>query len=525
MATTPSKPRPAASAACQITPEMVVLAKRMRFNPIRSLTPEVLSSQLDSWLVGHLRDFAITAEAIQRRDDTIQPALTKRLKAPARLSWSINILEGLNDAQKVRAAEHQAALQYFYDQVRVTSALEQNQRGNFRLLVRQMMESVAYRYAVHEIVWQPRIDPITGKPRLTAKLNYVPLWFFENTTSKLRFLPNAYGGLEGREMPEGEWLVTVGDGIMECLAVCYMFKQMSLKDWVGFNDIFGTPGIHALTDAAKDSPEWNVLAAAVEDFSQNWKALTNRGAELKLIEAKNSGQLPFPPLVERMDRAIATICRGADLSTMSAGSGEGSGASLQGDESDLLEEDDAETITEALEQLSVIVIKQLFGDDTPLAYVQIGVRTKKTTDESIKKMEFLAKHGVPVGKQYARQELGVPAPAEGEEVLTAPAAGPSPLQLVNAAVNDQVFPQRSLKEIIAAKREAFAPLAARLAEIIGMEDESEQDAALMKWQADLPRFLRDSGITEQEITAWINSMGTAYVSGAAEGREKIKPTS
>lgn len=524
------KTSPAASAptGSRFNSGLVTTIKRWRFNPIRGLTPDRLSRELDSFAVGCLTSFAMTADAIRRRDDVINPALTKREKAPARRNWSIQLVEGLDDSRKAAAEEHKEALQFFFDNLDVTSALEQDQRGGFRLLVRQMMQAVSMRYSVHETVWQPQIDPLSGKPRLTAQLIHAPLRLFEATTGRLRFLSQVYG-YEGQPMAAGEWLVTVGDGIIEPLAIAYMFKQMSLKDWVSYNDKFGMPGVHGKTDAAEDSPEWKALETAVEEFSQNWSAVTNRGADISLIETQAGTTLPFPPLVERMDRAIATICRGADLSTMSAGSGEGQGASVQGEETDLLEQDDALMINEALEPLSEFVINYLFGSDTPLAYLQIAVPKRKTTDDTIKKFAFLRDSGVPIGQEFARQELSVPAPAEDEEVLQRPAAPAFPppgegLRLANAAsaVNDLIFRKRASRAIMQAKADAMAPLADRLREIIGMDDETEQDAALVKWQADLPGFLRTHAITPEELDAWMRALSSEFVSGAAEGRAALK---
>jgi|GEM_PF-5264768 len=179
-------------------------------------------------------------------------------------------------------------------------------------------------------------------------------------------------------MADDEWLVTVGEGIMEPLSVAYMFKQLSLRDWVSYSEKFGTPGLLGKTNSAKDSPEWEALETAISEFSTDWAAVTSEGTSIELIEAKGgAGNLPFPPLVDRMDRAISTICRGADLSTMSASQGPGQGASVQGDEGDLLEQDDAAMITETLQQISRIVIRERFGDEQPLAYVQVVVPKKK----------------------------------------------------------------------------------------------------------------------------------------------------
>lgn len=517
---------------------MVTQLKRTQFNPIRGLTPELLSSQLDSFSVGRLTAFAMTADAIRRRDDVINPALSKREKAPARRSWSIQLVEGLSVGKTLKAEKHREALQYCFDNLEITSALEQNECGGFRLLVRQMMAAVGMKFSVHEIIWKPQIDQQSGQPGLTAKLVHAPLWLFENMSGRLRFLSQIYG-YEGQEMTPDEWLVTVGDGILEPLAVAYMFKQMSLKDWVSYNDKFGMPGIQGITDAAKDSPEWEALEDAVDQFSQDWAIVTNRGAEIKLIEARGGTSLPFQPLVERMDRAMATICRGADLSTMSAGAGSGQGASVQGEETDLLEEDDAEMVTEALAQLSKVVIEWTFGPGTtPLAFVQIVIPKKKTTDDTIKKLDFCATHGIPVGQSYVRQELGVPAPAKDEELITspAPAASPfgQPFNQLNAAnvaqpnARFEVFRSQALRQVTEAQAAALRPLTDRLSEILGIEDEATQDAALLKLQNDMPGLLKSINADPQLATVWQNIFATALVSGAtdaAQGQQKKTTTS
>ena len=44
-----------------------------------------------------------------------------------------------------------------------------------QLLIRQMMSSIGYKYAVHEIVWNPDIDAQSGKPTLSADMRFVPV--------------------------------------------------------------------------------------------------------------------------------------------------------------------------------------------------------------------------------------------------------------------------------------------------------------------------------------------------------------
>jgi phage gp29-like protein len=511
-----------------VTAELVRMAKRMRFNPISGLTPQTLSQHLDAFATGYLSSFALDQQAIKKRDDVICVALPKREKAVSRLGYAVHLIDGLDQSDaklKARAEQHQVALKYFFDHITVTSALEKNEKGGMRLLVRQMMEAVGFRYAVHEIVWQP--VTVEGKPQLTATFTYVPLQFFENTTGQLRFLKGYFGGSEGEPMEPDAWLVTVGEGIMEPLAVAWMFKQLSLKDWVAFNELLGTPIRIGTTSAAKDTPAWEALTEALDAIGQDFAAVVSEGSKIDFVDGSKGGVAgTFQPLVERMDRAIATICRGADLSTMSAGAGQGQGASLQGGETDLLQEDDAELMTETLLHVSRIVIRELFGpDETPLARVCITLPVKKDAAQTRANIETAVKHGLAVGQQFARDELGIPAPAEGEDVLATPApSGPFAAALANAAETGQVeaYHRTSLRDIQKAKATAFAGLVTRFEAALALPEPAAQDAALRALQADFPAIARLGLVTEAEVAAWVKSIGTRLVAGAVQAAQAQK---
>lgn len=202
-----------------ITPERVLFSLRARFNPLLSLTPQLLTSYLDSFRLGFFRNAALTWDAMERRDYKLQAVASKRKKAVARRGWEILTL---NDSPA--AQQQKLALEYFYNHLTATTALEENETGGLALLARQMMDAVGKRYAVHEIVWQPgagapasgpaATDGGTFQPSLTATFRFCPLWWFEGTRGHLRFLSTEFA-IYGNDMTPGDWLVTVGDGIME----------------------------------------------------------------------------------------------------------------------------------------------------------------------------------------------------------------------------------------------------------------------------------------------------------------------
>jgi hypothetical protein len=123
-----------------------------------------------------------------------------------------------------------------------------------------------------------------------------------------------------------------------------------------------------------------------------------------------------------MDRAIAALYRGADLSTISKG--EGLGASLQGEESDMLEADQCAEISEALhEQVDRLVIRYQCGDDEPLAYIWIEPVSKPDVASNTQIDDHLAKFGIRLSKRDMLQRYGRAEAADEADALEPPAQG------------------------------------------------------------------------------------------------------
>ena len=480
-----------------------------RFNPIRGLTPAKLARMLEDFDAGYMRDIAIAWQRMLERDDQLLTVHPKRVRATSRLPWQILPVD-----DSPEAGRHKEALEEFYNNLTVTSALDEDDRGGVRLLVKQMLSSVAMRYAVHEIVWQP----VPGS--LTAEFRFVPLEFFERRSGRLRFLATE-GALDGTDLEPGGWMITKGDGLMIGGCVAYMFKTMPLRAWVGFCEKFGTPGLHGKTSAAKDSAEWTALADALEAFGENLALITNDGVSLNPIELKNAGGNPHPLLVDRMDRAISRVWLGDDLSTMSRGQDAvGTNAQLKG--ADAITEDDAATVSETLQQyVDTPVLRMRFGAEKPLAYFSITLPKSDTTDQTIKRIETAQKFGVDLSKAFVRQELNLPEPDESDELIEDPPAPPSPFgapsparqPFGNDAGTDAAFRASALRDLAKAQAMANAALRTRFEEALGIDDDQERSSALMKLKQDLPRMLRAH---PELVAAWENIFGSAIVSGATE---------
>lgn len=477
-----------------LTPARVQMSLRMRFNPIRQLTPELLSSYLEQFRIGFFRNAALAWDAIERRDATVMSVAPKRKMSVSRHGYEVLTVD---DSPKAMAQKE--FLEHFYDNCSATTALEPDEEGGFSLLLRQMMDSVGKRYSVHEIIWQPKPDG-----NLSAKFIHCPLWWFEGTIGKLRYLLNEFS-VYGVDMQPGEWLITVGPGIMEACSVAYMYKNLSLRDWLSFSEKFGFPGILGKTQGALGSAEWNAMEEAVRNFASDWAAVTNSGNEIDLIEAKTTGQSPFQELVEMMDRRIVTLWRGSDLGTNSRSNG--TGASLQAGESEILEVDDAMMLTETLaRKVSRYALAWKFGNVTPLAYVKIKVAPQAATDMDLRIDQFLLSCGFPLSVRDAANRFSRPMPdgTDENELLTPPA---SPMQdnapaaanpvdtFANAASvaqqNNQaanILAENARNSILSALNDDVSHVIERINAILSIEDEAVFRAKLKAFIDDFPKL-------------------------------------
>lgn len=369
--------------ATRLPARTLTASARARFNPVRTLTPETLGRLLEGFHAGELRATALAWEAIEQRDDVLKAVASKRKKAPGRFGWEIEQLDNSDEAKA-----HADALDYFYRHLTAAHAVDGNEIGGFSLLTRQMMDAVGKRYAVHEVIWQPQPDG-----HLTARLAFVPLWFFENRTGRLRFLATE-GARDGVELEPGGWLLSTGEGLMEASSIAYLYKHLPLRDWLVYCERNGMPGVRGVTDALPGSAEWEAALEAVRDFGAEFHALMSRGTDIEPIDLSSRSALPYPGLVERMDTALVTLWRGTSMGTFTE---RGAGVTLQLREAKLIERDDAEHLSGLLQtQLDRWVLRYQFGHDTvPKARINVRHREAGLREEHVEDVREIIAEALP----------------------------------------------------------------------------------------------------------------------------------
>lgn len=385
-----------------ISANIYTRAASTRLNPIRNLRPETLSRALEAFENGRPAAAARIFEAILSRDDVICGLNLKRKKSVSRLEFEIVPLE---DSPKAR--EHQKTLRNFYSNVVAKSFCDGNEIGGLRLLISQMMDCAAMKYAVHKVEFSEERGGVCGT------FTQYPLWLFENTQKRLRLLEHEGQLTDGAELDPEEWLISRGDGLMFASSIAYLYKQLPMRDWLIYCERNGMPGIKAKTDAFPGTPQWESVCEAVRDFGAEFHAVFSEGTEMDAIDVSTRGELPYPALIERIDKMMSALWRGSDLSTISAA--DSVGASAQWYESTLIEEDDAANIAETLNrQIDPQIVKFAHGDDVPLAKFRLKLPDYGERKNELEIVERLCAVGLKPDPIELARQFAFPLASDGK---------------------------------------------------------------------------------------------------------------
>lgn len=392
----------------------VKVARRSRFNPLRSLTPQLLSSALDAHANGQLRDADTLWREMADRDDVLKGVKPKREKAVTRRKWEVVMVD-----DSAAAKAQKAALEYFWNHATGVDAFDRNDRGGFSAIARFILLAQSYRYSALHLVWKP------SPKGITAEFEWLPNAFFENISGSLRWLGPQGFGIEGTPLDPTNWLVCAGEGLMKPCSIAYGFKVLSYMDWISFNEKFGIPFIKATTNAAKDTEEWDNMVEMVEDFMNDGGGVFSEGSTVDLVSGGNAGSIPFPALIERCDRAMTALFLGSDLASMSRGGSGNSGASVQGGETVKIEADDCAWLSEQIQRVDKLVLDYTFGEDTEiLASTQVRGPVTRDSTRDLLIDQFLINNGVPVSLADLAERYERSLPDEGEQLVKPPKPEP-----------------------------------------------------------------------------------------------------
>src|SRR5205809_2681721 len=109
-----------------VSTERVVLSIKQRFNPTKGITADALSNAHDEFDRGNLRNAAMMWEVIEDRDDLVCRLPPEKKKNIARNGFEVVTFPKKGTDGYEQALKQKEVLEYFYDQIVVTHAIDNN---------------------------------------------------------------------------------------------------------------------------------------------------------------------------------------------------------------------------------------------------------------------------------------------------------------------------------------------------------------------------------------------------------------
>jgi len=288
--------------------------------------------------------------------------------------------------------------------------------------VSDMLDALAKGYSVVEIIWDK--SPGEWRPMDFRWRNQ--RFFRLSREDGETLLLKTDDEREGIELEPYKFIIhkpklksglPIRGGLARLAAWGFLFKNYTLKDWMGFLEVFGMPFRVGRYGASSSDEERRVLITALRDLSTDAAAIIPKEMEIEFIEAKGgAGNAVFASMAEYLDKQISKAVLGQTMTT-------DDGASLSQAK---IHENVRHDIARAdARQLAATLNRDLvrpfidinFGRQEKYPEIIFPVREERDLPGLTAALEKLVPLGLRVAEKEVREELGLSEPQPDDILL------------------------------------------------------------------------------------------------------------
>jgi len=295
-----------------------------------------------------------------------------------------------------------------------------------------MSQGVFRGYAVHEIVWKKQDQFLLPEKVIDRPQRR----FVFSTENELR-LKTRDNMMEGVELGDYKWLLTrhmpsftnpYGVALFSSCFWPYTFKHNGFKYFVKFCEKYGMPWALGKYPIGTPEPEQKQLLEGLQQMVEDAVGTAPEGGSIELIEAKHSGKPVQALLVDVCNREISKALTSQTLATEIQGEGSRAASETHREREESVNESDRILICDTMNQLFTWITELNIANANPPIF-----EFYEETEVSTEMVDMIdkARKFMPVPLTFAQERLQIPAPQDGEEVLTGggePAPPPDPNQ-------------------------------------------------------------------------------------------------
>ncbi len=299
---------------------------------------------------------------------------------------------------------------------------------NFDQTRQEILRAILYGYYAVEALWQATAATLKGTSGITIKklIAKHPRRFIFTPERELRLL-TLQNMIEGEQLPDRKFIVfTYGDsdnpygrGLGQKLWWPVWFKKNGVKFWLVFLEKFGMPTVKGKYPPGTDPTQQQALMDAIEAIQSDTGIKIPDSMDIEFLEASRAGTVTHEQLCDYMDRQISKAVLGQTLTTEIKGEGSYAASQTHNEIRQEIIEADADLLDGCLNDTLIRWIVD-FNFPGVSAYPKIktyaAAKPDLTAQSQIDKT-LVVDIGLPVAKQYFYDTYGIPAPAEGEELV------------------------------------------------------------------------------------------------------------
>lgn len=387
----------------------------LRDYPGAGLTPSGLITILKEADAGSLATAMQLFEEMEEKDAHLFAVANTRRLALTGLAWRvISAAEAHEGVDRNRADE---AAAYCRD---VLVGLE-----HFDAVLRHLALANGRNIAVAEIVWD-----FTGgalRPVDIVPIDFTRIVFDELDRPRLLTQDEPD---EGIALAPNKFIVHTPHsvtghpqrgGLLRVTAMVYLAKNLALKDWMIFAEVFGMPVRIARYEPTATPEEKRELLDMLESLGSHAAGVFSRAVDLQVIEA-NRGTVgpPFERLVEFLNREMSKAWLGQTLTTDVAGQKATFAATNVHEvvRQDILTDDIAKEGRTIRRDLLGPLTRLRFGADAPVPFFRRKLRQPLGTVQLADLLDVAVNQlGLKVSAQWTHDALGIPSAGQGETLV------------------------------------------------------------------------------------------------------------
>jgi phage gp29-like protein len=362
---------------------------RDQYNPLRGLSLPKLVSLLEAGERGAYADLQWFYHYMERSDAMIHAVIQRRRAALLACDWDIRVSAD-EDADKGLAEEQSAFLREAYDRVE-----------NFRDAVSFMFSGFFRGYA--------HLEKHIAPSGMVSRLEPVEQWFWvrDGLFGAWEYNQDAKSGVgRGESVDFQNFLVFESVPLNRMLAVLYLRKNLSQKDWDSFLEVYGIPSIFLVGPPNTPETKEAEYHAVAQEIMSNGRGYLPHGSDVKFVNG-GGNKPPFLEHIDYIDRQITLAATGG-LLTMLAESGSGTLAGNAHSDTFLqIARSDAALLSGLFqEQFDTPLLREYFPDQPILAYFEFAPPAADEVSRVVKDAVELAKAGVRMDLRELEEKTG-----------------------------------------------------------------------------------------------------------------------